>query len=85
MATDEPDETRLNVNESADKIVLTTNVKRGTGTRDEDKLRIKCKGDDPEETAGRLAHTLDELRTQGVLTELRESRAYIDDDTPADE
>jgi hypothetical protein len=85
MATNDPDETRLNVNESADKIVLKTAVKRGGGTRDEDKLRVKIKGNNPRETAARLAETLDALREERVPTELREQRAYIDDNTTADE
>jgi len=40
---------RHNVQESADKIVLKTAIKRGTGTRDEDKIKVKVKGNDPEE------------------------------------
>lgn len=59
------------VNESADKITLKTQVKRGDGTRDQDKTDVKVKGDDPAETAEKLAETLDELEKQGVAETLR--------------
>ena len=49
------------VSESADKIVLKTNVKRGSGTLDQDKIDVKIKGSDPEDTAAKLAQTLDAL------------------------
>ena len=62
------------VSESADKIVLTTNVKRGSDTRDEDKTRVKVKGDNPEATAKKLADTLDALEEQGVADTLRETQ-----------
>lgn len=72
MAPDEAiDERQHNISESADKITLKTNVKRGSGTRDQDKLTVKIKGDDPEETAGRLAQTLDALESEGVAATLR--------------
>jgi len=57
------------VSESADKIVVKTKVKRGTGTRDEDKLSVKVKGNDPvevvekvNETISRLHNTAEDLR-----------------------
>lgn len=66
--SDESDDTttRRTISESADKIVLKANVKRGEGTRDQDKLDVKIKGDDPEETAERLADTLAALESEGV-------------------
>ena len=66
--TDDTDDidTRRTISESADKITLKTNVKRGTGTRDQDKLSVKIKGDDPDETAKRMADTLAALQEQGV-------------------
>jgi hypothetical protein len=64
-------ETRHTVSESADKIVLKADVKRGTGTRDQDKINIKVKGDDPEETAAQLAQTLECLEAEGVAKTLR--------------
>ena len=51
-------ETRHTVSESADKIVVTTNVKRGTGTRDEDKIRVKVKGDEANDVVDKLNGTL---------------------------
>jgi len=74
METDNPDKVRHNVSESADKITLKTKVVRGEGTRDQDKLDVKVKGNDPEETAARLKATLDSLETHGVSTTLRSTQ-----------
>jgi len=63
------------VSESADKIELRTKVKRGTGTRDQDVVVVKVKGDDPEASAGKLARTLDALEAAGVVDTLRETQA----------
>ncbi len=68
------DDTTHQVNESADKITLKTAVKRGSGTRDQDKLNVKVKGDDPEETAMKLKDTLDALEMCGVSEALRETQ-----------
>lgn len=68
-------ETNHNLNESADKIRLETQVKRGEGTRDEDRMKVKVRGDDPAATAARLRETLDALAENGVATELRATRA----------
>ena len=73
-------ETNHNLNESADKIRLETQVKRGEGTRDEDRMKVKVRGDDPEATAARLRETLDALAAEGVATELRNTRAEGDDE-----
>ena len=62
------------VSESADKIVLKTNVKRGSGTRDQDKIDVKIKGSDPEDTAAKLADTLDALEAEGIASTLRETQ-----------
>lgn len=62
------------LNESADKIVLKTSVKRGTGTRDQDKIDVKVKGDDPKATAEKLAQTLVELDREGVAIQLRKTQ-----------
>jgi len=64
-------ETRHTVSESADKIVLKTSLKRGSGTRDQDKIDVKCKGSDPDETAAQLAQTLAALEAKGVAQTLR--------------
>lgn len=62
------------VSESADKIVLKTNVKRGSGTRDQDKIDVKIKGSDPEDTAAKLRSTLDALEAEGIASTLRETQ-----------
>jgi len=51
-----------NVNESADKIRVETKVKRGTGTRDQDTIKVVVKGDDPDETVKKLNATVENLR-----------------------
>ena len=68
------DSTSLNVSESADKIRLETQVKRGDGTRDEDRIKVKVKGDAPEEAAAQLRATLDALDDEGITTQLRETQ-----------
>jgi len=54
------DETH-HINESADKIVVKTKVTRGTGTRDQDKLDVKVKGDDPDAVVEKLNATVANL------------------------
>lgn len=49
------------VSESADKIVVKTKVKRGTGTRDEDKIDVKVKGNDPTEVVEKVNETISRL------------------------
>jgi len=73
------DETRHQISESADKIVLKTSVKRGSGTRDQDKIDVKIKGDDPNGTARRLAATLGALEAEEVAQTLRETQPEADD------
>lgn len=65
---------RHTVNESADKIRLKTEVKRGSGTRDQDKVNITIKGSEPEETANRLKATLDALEANGISQQLRDTQ-----------
>ena len=67
-------DTQHTVSESADKIVLKTNVKRGSGTRNQDKIDVKIKGSDPEDTAAKLAQTLDALEAEGIASTLRETQ-----------
>lgn len=69
--TDEPDNTQKNINESADKIRLETQVKRGEGTRDEDRIKIKVRGDDPEEAAQKLHDTVIAVGDNQTVTALR--------------
>jgi len=78
--TDNYDNTNLNVSESADKITLTTKVKRGSGTRDQDTVKVKVKSDNPEHAAGRLRKTLDALESLGVTDQLRETQPGEGDD-----
>ena len=49
------------INESADKIVLKAEVKRGSGTRDQDKIKVKVKSDDPIEAVEKLNECIDQL------------------------
>jgi len=51
----------LNVNEAADKITVTTKVKRGTGNRDQDTIKVKIKGDDPQEAVEKLNEVVSRL------------------------
>jgi len=67
-------ETRHTISESADKIRLDTKVKRGSGTRDQDEVKVSIKGNDPDETAERLAATLAALEEHGVANTLRETQ-----------
>lgn len=69
MATEE---TRHNVNESHDKIRLETDVTRGTGTRDQEKHKLKARGETPEEAAENLSEALAELEDRGVFERARE-------------
>ena len=77
--TENYEETRRTISESADKIVLKADVKRGTGTRDQDKINVKVKGDDPEGTAERLAQTLAALEAEGVAKTLRGTQPETDE------
>lgn len=56
------DDTQHNLNESADKIRLKTQLKRGSGTRDQDTIEVKVRGDDPDEAVATLNQTLANLR-----------------------
>lgn len=63
------------VNESADKITLTTKIKRGTGTRDQDEIKVKVKGDDPFDAAEILHNTVLAIRAEDTVNELRDTQA----------
>lgn len=69
MATDER---RHNVNESHDKIRLETDVTRGTGTRDQEKHKLKARGETPREAAKNLSRALAELEERDVFERARE-------------
>jgi len=76
--TDDNTETRHTVSESADKIVVTTNTKRGSGTRDEDKIRVKVKGEHPSDVVNKLNRTLKGLHSS-TAAELREMQPEEDE------
>ncbi len=69
--TDTDPETTKSINESHDKIRLETDVTRGTGTRDQEKHKIKARGETPEEAAENLADALTELENRGVFERAR--------------
>lgn len=66
------DETRHNVNESHDKIRLETDITRGTGTRDQEKHKLKARGETPTEAAENLSMALRALEERGVFDRARE-------------
>jgi len=72
--------TEHHVQESADKITLTTKVKRGEGTRDQDTVKVKAKAENPVEAAYKLRQTLDALEQYGVSETLRETQPGESDD-----
>jgi hypothetical protein len=65
------DERRHNVNESHDKIRLETDVTRGTGTRDQEKHKLRARGETPEEAAAHLSEALAELEARDVFERAR--------------
>jgi len=65
------DETH-HVNESADKITLTTKIKRGSGTRDQDELLIEGRGEDAAEAAEEFETALLEAEVQEWADRLRD-------------
>jgi hypothetical protein len=73
-------ETRHTVSESADKIVLKTKVKRGTGTRDEDRIEVKVKGDDPQQAAEKLHETVVAIGEQNTVNALRGTQPSENDE-----
>lgn len=74
MATsnDGDGETRRNINESHDKIRLSTKVTRGTGTRDQEAHTIKARGENPEAAAENLDRALAELEDRGFFDRARQ-------------
>lgn len=69
--TDDAAETNHNVNESHDKIRLEIAFTRGTGTRDQEKPKIKARGETPEEAAENLSESLRELEDRDVFERAR--------------
>jgi phosphotransferase system HPr-like phosphotransfer protein len=55
--SEETDET---IENTASGVSITTKLKRGTGTRDQDELKIKAKGTTPEEAVENMEEVLEE-------------------------
>lgn len=75
------DETiRHNISESADKVQLETKIKRGTDTRDQDEIKIKVKGDDPQAAADKLHDTVLAVNKNETTNALRRTQPLGGDD-----
>jgi len=70
--TEPTTETHKNMNESIDKIRLEADVTRGTGTRDQEKHKLKARGETPEAAAENLSAALAELEGRDVFDRARE-------------
>jgi hypothetical protein len=60
-----------NLNESVDKIRLTTSLTRGESTRDQEKHKLKVRGETPEAAAEALSDALAELEARDVFERAR--------------
>ena len=69
---DDTAETNHNINESHDKIRLETDLTRGTGTRDQEKHKLKVRGETPADAAEALSDALAELEERDVFDRARE-------------
>lgn len=67
------DETH-HVNESADKITLTTKIKRGSGTRDQDEIKVKVKANSARDAASKLDTTVRAILERGTADTLRQAQ-----------
>jgi hypothetical protein len=65
------DNTNKNLNESVDKIRLQTDISRGDGTRDQEKHKLKVRGETPEQAAEKLSEALEELEDRDVFKRAR--------------
>lgn len=65
------DDTQHNVKESHDKIRLETDIMRGTGTRDQEKHKIKARGETPVKAAEDLSEALQKLENRDVFERAR--------------
>jgi CTP:molybdopterin cytidylyltransferase MocA len=63
--------TTHHVNESADKIELRTTIKRGNATRDEDRYKLKVKGDNPAEVAEQMRELIDAMNAENLTENVR--------------
>jgi len=72
--------TRHNVNESAHSVRLETKIKRGEVTRDQDEIKIKVRGDDPEDAAQKLHETVIAVGENNTVNALRGTQPSGDGD-----
>ena len=70
--SEQQEDVRRQINESANPIKLTTKIKRGTGTRDQDVIKVDVSGDDPVKTVAELNKVLEEL--EGTEQTLRSTQ-----------
>jgi len=61
-----------NLNESHDKVRLQTDLTRGEGTRDQEKHKLKARGETPKEAAQMLSEALEELEDLEYFDRARE-------------
>jgi len=78
--TDDDAETNHNLNESADKIRLKTQLKRGDGTRDQDTHDLKVRGETPEEAAENLSEVIAELEERDVFDRARNIQPEVSEE-----
>lgn len=71
-ADDGTTETQWNLNESHDKVRLQTDITRGENTRDQEKHKLKARGETAEEAAQKLSDALAELEARDVFDRTRE-------------
>jgi len=60
-----------NINESNEKIRVSTTIKRGTGTRDQDTHKLKVRADNPADAAMKLDHLIAEMRARNTFETMR--------------
>jgi len=65
------EETETRVNKTGDTVRLETKIKRGTGTRDQDTIKVKVYGDNPDDAAQMLHDTVVAVGTNGTIKALR--------------
>jgi len=70
-------DTQHTLSESKDKIRVETQVKRGSSTRDEDRIKVKVKGDDAAQVVQKLNDTIELLQETGDT--LRQLQPEADD------
>jgi len=70
--SEKTEEVHRRISESAQPIKLTTKIKRGSGTRDQDTIKVNVSGSDPAETVADLNETLSEL--EGTAETLRSTQ-----------